>query len=174
MTLQSPLKVGDGVIRQFQTGDLISPQFLPYLMSIFLTLRAENLTATTTESWITFMLSRSFIDVGSSTAYTVPVNTVFVPIGISIAGTNDTGVARGMIVRARCAEGALTLTSPVLAMASVGCGVERVNVSYGGSVLIFPMMMPPVTIPPSSKIGMTIYGTGIRNHALLWGYEAAA
>lgn len=169
---QKPLKVSDGVVRQFQAGDVLDPQILPSIgpMTLF-TLRAGPFVATTPEALLTLTPSRNFVDGTPGTSFQPAAGARGVVVGMSATVMNDTANRRGCIYRLRCnPNGNVTITSPIIGLLGVGNTVNVANVINGNQVNLSTDQWA-ITLSGTAKVGVTQEGIGGNQNFLLWGFE---
>jgi hypothetical protein len=170
---QKPLKIVSGVVKQFQPGDFLDPQYTPAVIvdAKLVTLRVNGLAPSAIESMVAVTPAVGYVDKSSGTSVSPGTGKLWILSGASVAHETTDGNPRGCMFRLRCnPTGNTVVTSSQIGLIATGAQVGKVGVFSGNSVNLSTDQWA-VTVSGTQSIGVTCEGSGGLASFLLWGFE---
>ncbi|MHC4332201.1 MAG: hypothetical protein ACYSUV_00405 [Planctomycetota bacterium] len=170
---QKPLKIGSGVVKQFQIGDFVDPQYTPAVVvnGRLVTVRADGITAPAADAVIPVTPAVAYVDRPPTTSVQPGIGKAWILAGMTAATKTSSKSANGCLFRLRCnPAGAVTVASSQVGMIGSGAHFDKQDIvqSVSTSLLDSPIA---ITITGTQAIGVSAEGSNGAHSFFLWGFE---
>lgn len=164
-----PLKVANGVVAQFQPGDLVDPQFLPMVIPSTPVSFRSTFTGSATDTLLSLTPSRNYVDGVPATSHQSSAGKTLVFAGMSVAVDDAAVPTAGCIAKLRVnPTGPVTTASPQIGLVATGASIKG---QTSGNFVPISFGQFTMAVSGTNSFGISATGSGAGSNVLLWGFE---